>query len=142
MATSFYVYSSLEVYNRIYKDFIQDPMFNAKLIDIYIVPRLHLIAVTNTNNQKERLNMNRTIVHARNGVLPEELKGTVDLIKHNQCVFDAKKNKLLFKPRFLRSPLYETKVDRFYGDFHKGKYKVNWEHRFYDFMRDRINLVL
>ena len=86
--------------------------------------------------------MNKTIVHARNGTLPEELKELTKLIQHDDTVFDVKKGKLLFRPRFLRSPLYETKVDRFYGDLKKGKYKINYNHRFYDFIRDRVNLVL
>ena len=86
--------------------------------------------------------MSKTIIHARNGSLPPELKDMSKLICHDEIVYDIKKHRLMFKPRFLRSPLYETKVDRFYGDLQKGKYKVNYNHRFYDFIRDRVNLVL
>jgi hypothetical protein len=142
LATSFYIYQTFKEYSKINKDYIYDPLHHTKLIDIYIVPKLKVILVTQTNEDKERINMNKTIVHARNGTLPEELKELTKLIQHNDTVFDVKKGKLLFRPRFLRSPLYETKVDRFYGDLKKGKYKINYNHRFYDFIRDRVNLVL
>mgnify|MGYP003341897105 CR=1 FL=1 len=74
MATSFYIYQTFKEYSKINKDYIYDPLHHTKLIDIYIVPKLKVILVTQTNEDKERINMNKTIVHARNGTLPEELK--------------------------------------------------------------------
>ena len=142
MATSFYVYESLEDYMKMYKQDGENPLSQVKLIDLYVVPNLKLIVVTNTNNQKERLNMGKTIIHARNGILPEDLRETAKLVKYESIIFDIKKKKLYFNKKFLRKAQFETKVDRFFGNLEKGKVKIDFESRFYDFTRDRINLLL
>jgi hypothetical protein len=142
MATSFYVYESIDEYNKVYGQYTQDLMFHCQVIDIYIVPNLKVIVVTNTNDQKEKANVSKTIVHCRNGVIPDELKDRAELVKYGKIVYDVKKNKLFFNPRVCRKADYETRVDRFYGNLEKGKKKIDYNHRYYDFTRDRINLVL
>lgn len=142
MATSFYVYDTLLDYKKVNKQFIDDVKFHAPLLDVYVEPKKRLIIVTNTNDMKQRIDMSRTIAHARNGTIPNELLGRLKLIKYNNVIFDAKKGKLIFNPRFLRSPLFELKIGRYYGDRNKGKFKIDWGYRFYDFMRDRVNLIL
>lgn len=142
MATSFYVYDNMDIYNKINQNQIADPLFHADLIDVFVIPFDHIILVTNTNNQKESINMSKTIIHARNGILPNELIGMANLIKYDKIRFDAKKKKLHFNPRFLRKSQYETRVDRYYGDLTKGKFKLNYQYKFYDFIRDRVNLII
>lgn len=142
MATSFYVYSNMEMYNKINKGFTDDPMRHATLIDLFILNDKHIIVVTNTNNLKERINLSRTIIHVRNGVIPEELKAQCKCVLYKKVTFDAKHNKLLFFPRFLRKPLYVTRVDRYFGNTSTKKHKINYDYRFYDFVRDRISLVI
>lgn len=142
MATAFYVYSDMNMYNRINKGFTDDPIRHAILIDLFILDYDHIIVLTNTNNLKERPNLKRTIIHVRNGVLSDELKAKSKCVLYKKITFDAKHNNLLFFPRFLRKPLYKTRVDRYFGDISTKKHIINYEHRFYDFVRDRISLVI
>lgn len=141
MATAFYVYDSLDEYNRLNKDYIDDLLFSVKLEDIYIMGD-KMILVTNTNDAKERINTARTIIHARNGVVPDELKQKSKLVKHDTVYYDVKKKRVIFSPKFLRKPLYEVRADRYYGDLIRGRLKINYEHRFYDFVRDRVVFIL
>jgi len=141
MSTSFYVYETLDEYKRLNKQFVNNPLYHTKLIDMYIIPNLKIILITHTNDQKERINLTKTTIHARNGFLPDELKHA-QIVNYGKIFFDVKKSKLLINPKFLRKAQYIQKVDRYFGERTTGKQKINYEFRFYDFVRDRVSLVL
>ncbi len=141
MASSFYIYESLEEYKRIYGMFADNPMHQVDLIDMFIKGN-KLWIVTNTSKLKEKPQFSHTMVHFRNGSAEDYMEGdeiciTFDKIKYNSC-----KKTLELHPRFLRKPLMSINIGRYYGEKVKGKKKINYEHRFYDLVKDRINLVI
>lgn len=141
MASSFHIYESITEYERIYGMFTDNPMHQVDLIDMFIKGD-KLWIVTNTSKLTEKPELRKTIVHFRNGSAEDYMEGdeiciTFDKIRYNSC-----KQLLELHPRLLKKPLMSIKVGRFYGEKVKGKKKVNYEHRFYDLVRDRINLVL
>jgi hypothetical protein len=98
--------------------------------------------VTNTSKLKEKPQFSHTMVHFRNGSAEDYMEGdeiciTFDKIKYNSC-----KKVLELHPRLLRKPLMSINIGRYYGEKVKGKKKINYEHRFYDLVKDRINLVI
>lgn len=142
MATSFYVYSDLKTYNNINHQFLSDPQFHSELIDILIIPFKNIILVTNTNKEKERPNMQRTIIHFRNGVIPEDLKYKAKIVQEKHVFFNYKTKKISIIPRLFRKPLFKVKCDRYYGDTCGKNVKINYKLKFYDFFRDRVNFIV
>ena len=140
MATSIYIYESLEEYDKIYGLEREDEQRETKLRDLY-VREGKLFIVTNTSMHKEQPQIARSFVHFRNGNLGEWENGEEKLVLHSSLKFNEKKNKLELFPKFLRKPLLALRVDRFYGDSTKNK-KIDYGNRFYDLFRDRINLVM
>jgi hypothetical protein len=141
MASSFHIYESLQEYEKVYGMFANNPMHQVKLIDMFIKGD-KLWIVTNTSELKEKPELTRTIVHFRNGSIRGYMEGdeiciTFDKIRYNFC-----NNNLELHPRLLRKPLMSIYVGRYHGEKLKGKKKINYEYRFYDLIRDRINLVL
>jgi hypothetical protein len=140
MATSIYIYESLKEYNKIYGMERGDEMRETQLIDLY-VREGKLFVVTNTSLHKEQPRLEKSIVHFRNKTLGEWENGEEKLVLHKSLKFNHRKNKLEMFPKFLRKPLLSLRVDRFYGESSKDK-KIDYNHRFYDLFRDRINLVM
>ena len=140
MATAIYIYESLKEYNKIYGLEREDEMRETMLIDLY-VREGKLFIVTNTSKHKEQPQIARSFVHFRNGNINGWENGEEKLVVYDSLRFNHKKCKLQFFKRFLRKPKLELRVDRFYGDLSKEK-KINYEYRFYDLFKDRINLIL
>tara|TARA_B100000029_G_scaffold241908_1_gene239209 strand:+ start:830 stop:1273 length:444 start_codon:yes stop_codon:yes gene_type:complete len=141
MAPSIYIYDCKETYEKMYKDFQDDPMRESPLLDLY-VNKDKLYVITNTNMHKEQPRMEKTIVHFRNGDLGKWAKEDDKLVKYNTLRFNKKKNCIEFFPRFLRKPLLSLRIGRFYGELEKSKCGIDYSLRYYDLMMDRINLVL
>ncbi len=140
MATAIYIYESLKEYDRIYGLDRKDETRETKLNDLYVKDD-KLFVVTNTSMHKEQPEMHRSIVHFRNGDLGEWEDGTEKLVKFGSLYYNHKKNKLEIFPKFLRKPLLQLRVDRYYGETMKRK-EIDYAYRFYDLQRDRMNLVL
>jgi hypothetical protein len=140
MSTSFYIYDSLSEYKKIYGVNREDPMRESKLLDLY-TRNNRLFVVTNTSMHKEQPQLQRTIVHFRNGDLGEWADGTEKLVKFGSLKFNPKKEQLEVFPRFLRKPELCFRIGRHYGEITK-KTEIDYAYRFYDLFMDRINLVL
>lgn len=141
MATSIYIYDCKETYEKIYEGLKEDALRECPLLDLYIKNE-QLFVVTNTNLHKEQPRMERTIVHFRNGDLGKWATDKEKLVKYNTLRFNKKKECLEFFPRLLRKPLLALRIGRFYGELNKKKCNIDYSQRYYDFMMDRINLVL
>ena len=140
MATSIYIYESLKEYNKIYGLERGDEHRETLLKDLY-VREGKLFIVTNTSMHKEQPQIARSFVHFRNGDLGGWKNGEEKLVLHSSLKYNMRKNKLELFPKFLRKPLLSLRVDRFYGVSIKNKI-IDYNHRFYDLFRDRINLVM
>jgi len=141
MASSIYVYENMKEFENWYKGFIDMPLKKLKIIDMYIHEKDKLWVVTNTNQEKERPLLQKSLCHFRNGNIDEYKTDNTKLILFDKVKLDFKKSKLSIFPRFLRKPLLTWKVDRYFGE--KPKHKlIDWNHRYYDFELDRINLIL
>lgn len=141
MASSFHVYESLAEYKRIYGMFADNPMHHVELIDMFIKGD-KLWIITNTSELKEKPLLTRTLVHFRNGSANEYMDGDEICIKYDKIRYNSCKNQIELYPRLLRKPLMTIPVGRYYGEKVKGKKKINYEYRFYDLIKDRINLVI
>tara|TARA_R110002020_G_scaffold113246_4_gene260460 strand:+ start:2715 stop:3152 length:438 start_codon:yes stop_codon:yes gene_type:complete len=141
MATSFHVYDNIETYNTRYGNNRNLLEFSSNIIDCFIKGE-KIYVITNTNLEKERPQLHRTIVHFRNGKADDYLDGDEILVLHDKTHYNPKNNNVEFGIRFLRKPLLKFFVGRFHGDKPKKCKKVDWSQRFYDVINDRINLVL
>jgi len=141
MASSIYVYENMKEFENWYKGFTDEPFKHLKIVDMFVHKKDRLWVVTNTNQEKERPLLQKSLVHFRNGNIDEYKTDETKLILHDKVKFNFKKGKLEIFPRFLRKPLLTWKVDRYFGEKPKEKL-INWYHRYYDFELDRINLIL
>ncbi|MBC8429766.1 MAG: hypothetical protein H8D92_00055 [Pelagibacteraceae bacterium] len=141
MATSFHVYDTYSTYKKRYLDKVNSIYFSTDIKDCYIVGE-HIWIVTNTNLEKERPELNRTIVHFRNNDISNYVTGEEKLIKYEESRYNPKNDHLEFCTRKFRKPLFSTRIGRFHGDKPKKPVKLNWAYRFYDITSDRVNLVL
>ena len=141
MASTFHVYDSFETYKKIYGEKSDSLLFETRIKDCYIKGE-HIWVVTNTNLEKERPQLNRTIVHFRNNDISKHIEGDERLIKYNESRYNPKKDKVEFCTRSFRKPLMIMRVGRFHGNKPKKPVKLDWSYRFYDITSDRINLVL
>jgi len=141
MASSIYIYETIEDYNKIYKGVRNDPTRESFLIDLF-VKEGKLLIVTETSKLKERPELTKSLVHFRNGTLGKYEDGTERLVGYTSLKFNNKKTKLEIFPRFLRKAVLELRVDRFYGNVKKRKIKIDYTRRYYDLIFDRINLIL
>ena len=146
MASAIYVYENAKEFENYYKGYTEDSFKTLKIIDMYIHDEDRLWVVTNTNDEKERPMLQKSLCHFRNGSVDEYKTDKTVLVVFEKIKFDFKKSKLKFFPKFLdflgRKPKLTWKVDRYFGD---GKPKCNtidYNHRYYDFETDRINLIL
>jgi len=133
----------MDDYNHFYGGKI-DIVYRAKIVDMFIKHKSKLYFVTNTENRKQRPDLYRTIVHFQNGNLGEFAGGDELLVKYEKIRYNPKRTfygQLEFYPRFLRKPLLVFKVDRYVGDNRKKRI-VNFEHRTFDMVQNRINLIL
>jgi len=143
MASSIYIFDDMKTFNRFYKGYTEDKMRKTKIIDMYIQNKEKLYVVTNTNTQKERPLLQKSLVHFRNGKLGEYEDKNTKLIIYDKIKFDKKKMKLNFFPRFLRKPLLKWRVDRYLDATCRNKNKIiDYSHRYYDFELDRIIFIL
>ena len=156
MASSLYVYRSFKDYERFYpKEEMGEPLNHSPLIDMYIkedgdVKKLWVI--TNTAPPDYKPELWRSLVHFRNGNCKKWSDGTEKLVKHDNIYYDFRNNHLVIEPRFLMEPYYWRNVDRFVGkvpksnskilDYVNHNVKINYDKRFYDYVRDRINLII
>jgi len=141
MATSIYIFENDKMFNVVYKDVLEDPLYVMPIIDLY-VKQDKLWIVTNSNDQKEQPRLSNTLVHFRKGSIKEWEEGDEKLVKHNDIRYNHKKLHLEFFPKFLRKPLLSMRIGRCYSDKDKGYSKINYDKRYYDFTNDRIILLL
>lgn len=141
MATSIYVFENDRIFNMVYKDVMEDPLYIMPIIDLY-VKQDKLWIVTNSNDQKEQPRLGNTLVHFRKGTIEEWKEGDEKLVKHDKIKYNHKKQHLEFFPRMLRKPLLSMRVGRCYSDIDAVHNKVNYDKRYYDFTNDRIIFLL
>jgi hypothetical protein len=143
MASSIYIFDDMETFDHFYKGYTEDKMRRIKIVDMYVQDKNKLYIVTNTNDQKEKPEMRKSLVHFRNGKLGEYENEGTELIKYEKIKFNRKKMKLEFNPRFLRKPSLSWRVDRYLDAVYRNENKlIDYNHRYYDFERDRIILIL
>jgi len=156
MASSIYVYRTFADYKRFYPPAeIKEPLNHSPLIDMYVkedkdIKKLWVITNTAPANYKPELW--RSLVHFRNGTCKKWLDGSEKLVKHDNIFYDFKKNHLIIEPRFLCAPYYSRHVDRYVGkspksdskllDYINHTVKINYDKRFYDHVRDRMNFII
>jgi hypothetical protein len=141
MATTFHVYDSFSTYRSVYKNKSDSILFETDVKDFYIKGD-KLWIVTNTNLEKERPDLSRSIVHFRNNDISKWEEGDERLVKYEESRYNPKTDKLEFCTRHFRKPLLIMRVGRFHGDKPKKPVKLDWTYRMYDISLDRINLVL
>ena len=140
MASSIYVYPDFSSYDKYYGREREDITNECIVIDLYIDPKKEKIyVVTNTSNEKERTTQ-RTITHIRNESFKKEYINDDCLLVTDKKI-RYRKGYLEFFPRFLRKPLLKIKVDRCVGGEIK-KSDIDLRKMKYDFIRDRINLIV
>ena len=143
MASSIYIFDNMEMFEYIYKGYTENKMRKIPIVDIYIENKEKLYIVTNTNDQKEKPEMRKSLVHFRNGNLGEYETENTELIKHEKIKFNKNKMQLEFNPKFLRKPSLKWKVDRYFNSNCMNKNNViDYDHRYYDFELDRIIFIL
>ncbi len=149
MASSIYVYKNLEEYKEFYKGKDTQLVHQIPIIDMYVEPeKMKLFIVTNQDDDrvKHNLELFRTIVHVRNeefvpSIFTPELNPVV--VQYGKVIFNGKRGYIDFFPRRFRKALYSQHVDRFIGgSTDEHTYLVGYEYRYYDFLQDRINLIL
>lgn len=141
MATSSHIFESLDEFKRIYGERFDQLEYKVPLNDLWI-NKDKLWIVTNTNDQKQKPDLFRSMVHFRNGTIEEWRDGNEKLVLHGKMRINLKTEKLEFFPRFLRKPLLSIRYGRFYGDVKDKKRKINYDLRFYDFHNDRMIFIL
>jgi len=141
MATSTYIFETLDEFKRIYGEKFDLLEYKVPLVDLF-VKKDKLWIVTNTNDQKQQPQLVRSLVHFRNGTIDEYREGDEKLVEHDKMRVNFKTEQLEFFPRFLRKPLLSIRYGRFYGEFQKKKRKIDYDLRFYDFHNDRMVFVL
>jgi hypothetical protein len=143
MASAIYIFDNMMRFDHFYKGHTEDKMRRIKIIDMYIQDKNKLYIVTNTNDQKERPLLQKSLVHFRNGTLGEHENEGTELIKYEKIKFNRKKMQLEFNSRFLRKPSLKWKVDRYFDAVYRNENKIiDYDHRYYDFELDRIILIL
>ena len=80
MATSFYVYSTLKEYQKVYGDKANSEMFQTKIKDMYVADGEKLWVVTNFTEQAAKPQLNRSIVHFYAGEVAYYKKGDEKLV--------------------------------------------------------------
>jgi len=148
MGTAFYVYETKELYDKTYKERINEKIHHSPVITFYLkfdkVKENHLWVITESSTQKERPRMERSIVHFRNGehsILQYKDGEEIQLQKKN-IKFDKHKMIVKIMPKTLRKSLLEFRVDRYIGNEITGTIKADDQEYFYDTVMDRISVVL
>jgi hypothetical protein len=140
MASSIYIFDSDRMFKAVYREHVDDLEHKMPLIDLYVKGE-KLWVVTNSNDQKERPRLDRSIVHFRKGDAKEWIEGDEKLVTHGKIRFNNKKNHLEIFPRFMRKPLLSMRVGRYFG-IKEGKCNIDYDKRYYDFKNDRIIFIL
>ena len=86
MASSIYVYDNMKEFERFYKGFLTEPMKKINIVDMYINDKSKLWIVTNTNQEKERPRLQKSLVHFRNGNIYGYQNDKTVLILHDKIV--------------------------------------------------------
>jgi len=129
---------------------------HAPLIDLFLKNRPNkekqLWIVTHSNDDKARPDFSHTRVHFQNGSADKYKTGFEFVIGYDNIFYNYKKNKIVIKPRFLRKPFHTLNVDRYFGEPLKSNvklrnlfpiyYPIDYALKFYDYGRNRINLIL
>lgn len=105
-----------------------------------------LFVITNQDdNAKKNIDFSRTIVHVRHDGWRADViayDNSVELVQFGKLIYNGKTGYIDFFPRFLRKAKYSQRVDRVVGGSKQSKYDIEYEHKFYDFAQDRINIIL
>ena len=142
MATSFYVYDTLDEYKLRYGEKTKLEMFQTKIKEMYVTKDEKLWVVTNFTEQAAKPQLNRSIVHFYAGEVAYYKKGDEKLVVEGKIKYNPKKDWVEIYPRILRNPEVFFRIGRLYGDKPVKTTKINYKHRFYDFTSNRINLIL
>lgn len=147
MASSIYLYPSYEDYKTYYKGQFDQLIFQIPIIDMYVDPiHAQLFVITNQDdNAKKQIDFHKSIVHVRHvGWEPDVLaySGSVLLVQHGKVFYNGKTGYIDFFPRFLRKSKFSQRADRVVGGSKKKTYNLLYDLKFYDWTRDRINLIL
>ena len=141
MATSIYIFENDDLFHKVYKDVIEDPLYVMKIIDLYVKGE-SLWIVTNSNDKKEQPRLSNTLVHFRQGNIKEWENGDEKLVQYGDMRYNHKRHHLEFFPRMLRKPLLSMRVGRCITNKSDKYSKVNYDKRFYDFTNNRIIFLL
>tara|TARA_R100000808_G_scaffold9877_1_gene26802 strand:+ start:16316 stop:16762 length:447 start_codon:yes stop_codon:yes gene_type:complete len=143
MASSIYIYDSVDEFEHIYKGYLEEPLRKIKINDLFIHEKSKIWVVTNTNDLKEKPLLQKSLVHFRNGSVDQYATDKTKLVLYDKMKFNKKKMRLEFFPKFLRKPLLSWKVDRHYSENIQHKNKIiDYDHRYYDYELDRLNFIL
>lgn len=147
MASSIYLYNSYDDYLSYYKGKSEQLVFQIPIIDMYIDSKNQkLFVITNQdNNAKKNIDFSRTIVHVRHDGWRADVvayDNSVELVQYDKLIYNGKTGYIDFFPRFLKKPKYSQRIDRVVGGSSRRKYDIDYEHKFYDWTQDRINLIL
>lgn len=135
---------------------LKDKIYHGKLVDLYVKnfkDHKQLWIVTDSEiGKKEKPNLTKSRVIFRTGNCEKFRDGTERIVKHGSIFFDYKRRKLVIEPRWLEESLAEFNVDRYIGkslqkinkilDYFNPNFAIDYDNRFYDLSRDRINLIL
>lgn len=151
LASSIYVYKNMEEFLMYYAGKEEQLIHKIPIIDMFVEPKLKkLFVITNQdiiNEKKNNIDWFRTIVHIRNEEFIPDMFARKEFnpltVQHGKLIFDGKTGYIDFFPRKFRKALYGQHVDRFIGGMkNRKRYQLEYEHRYYDFLQDRINLIL
>ena len=91
MASAIYVYENAKEFENYYKGYTEDSFKTLKIIDMYIHDEDRLWVVTNTNDEKERPMLQKSLCHFRNGSVEEYKTDKTVLVVFEKIKFDFKK---------------------------------------------------
>lgn len=149
MASSVYVYKSLDEYKKYYRGKDDQLIHQIPIIDMYVdVKKKKLFVITNQDMETKKQNIDffRTLVHVRSESLTNDVVSNnefnVKLVQHDKLLFNGKTGDIEFFPRKVIKPEMVYHIDRCLGGAETKRYDMQYDYRYYDFAQDRINLIL
>lgn len=150
------MYENIRQYNLWYKNQLKETINHAPLLDLFLKNRINkpkqLWILTHSNDDKARPDFSKTRVHFLSGTLGKHKDKFLYTIKHDNIYYNYKKNVIVIEPKFLRKPYHTLHVDRYFGNKLKSNikvrnlfpinYPIEYDLRYYDYGRNRINLIL
>lgn len=142
MASSIYVYNNKNDYDNLYKGKREAPNHESPILDFYLKEDHLWVVTNNTPNLLYRPDISRTIVLFTNGNCFGHLEGDELLVEKDKMSYNPKNNMLEFYPGKLKSPKLSLRVDKIVGGRPVKKTKLDFKHKYYDMVNNRLNLFL